>query len=75
LSPLRTNCGIRRQEEEVRDWGLDSAPDAGGEALAKDARRLIEGAVAMRARAASIAADIEPELVFAVRRLFFPSSR
>jgi hypothetical protein len=46
-----------------------------GEALAKDARRLIEGAVAMRARAASIAADIEPELVFAVRRLFFPSSR
>jgi DNA-binding transcriptional LysR family regulator len=41
-----------------------------GEALARDARRLIEGAVAMKARAASIAADIEPELVFAVDAIF-----
>ena len=41
-----------------------------GVALAKDARRLLKGAVALKARAASIAAEIEPDLVFAVDAIF-----
>ena len=41
-----------------------------GATLAKDARRLLEGAVALKRRAACIAAEIEPELVFAVDAIF-----
>ena len=41
-----------------------------GVALAKDARRLLKGADALKARAASIAAEIEPDLVFAVDAIF-----
>jgi DNA-binding transcriptional LysR family regulator len=37
-----------------------------GAAIAKDARRLLQGADALKARAASIAAEVEPELVLAV---------
>ncbi len=43
-----------------------------GEAILKDARRLIEGARSLKARAESIAADIEPELTLAVDA-FFPT--
>jgi DNA-binding transcriptional LysR family regulator len=43
---------------------------APGVALAKDARRLIDGATALKARAASIASDIEPELIFAIDAIF-----
>src|SRR5579871_1392662 len=39
---------------------------AAGTAVAKDARRLLAGADALKARAASIASDVEPDLVFAV---------
>jgi DNA-binding transcriptional LysR family regulator len=39
---------------------------AAGTAVARDARRLLAGADALKARAASIASDVEPELVFAV---------
>ena len=41
-----------------------------GVALAKDARRLLKGADALKARAASIASEIEPDLVFAVDAIF-----
>ncbi|HLW92939.1 MAG TPA: LysR family transcriptional regulator, partial [Roseiarcus sp.] len=41
-----------------------------GEVILKDARRLIEDAKAMKARAASIAAEAEPELTLAVDALF-----
>ena len=41
-----------------------------GAAVAKDARRLLEGADALKARAASIASEVEPELVFAVDAIF-----
>ena len=43
---------------------------AGGEALIKDARRLLERADEMKARAASIAAGVEPELSLAVDPIF-----
>jgi DNA-binding transcriptional LysR family regulator len=43
-----------------------------GEVIVKDARRLIEDAKAMRSRAASIAAEAEPELTLAVDA-FFPN--
>ncbi|HZZ61664.1 MAG TPA: LysR family transcriptional regulator [Roseiarcus sp.] len=41
-----------------------------GVALAKDARRLLEGAVALKRRAACIADKVEPELVLAVDGIF-----
>ena len=41
-----------------------------GAALAKDARRLVEATVALKRRAACIAVDVEPELVFAVDAIF-----
>src|SRR5271165_4308681 len=41
-----------------------------GQALVKDARRLIQHAEELKARAASIAADVEPELSFAVDPVF-----
>ena len=42
----------------------------GGAVILEDARRLLERARAVRERAASIAADIEPELAFAVDAVF-----
>ncbi len=41
-----------------------------GVAVAKDARRLLEGAEALKVRAESIASDVEPELVLAVDAIF-----
>jgi DNA-binding transcriptional LysR family regulator len=41
-----------------------------GEAIVKDARHLIDAARTMKSRAASIAADIEPELTLAVDAIF-----
>jgi DNA-binding transcriptional LysR family regulator len=41
-----------------------------GEAIAKDARRMIDGARSLKARAASMAADSEPELSLAVDAIF-----
>lgn len=41
-----------------------------GRVLLADARRLVEGAEALRARAAQIAADVEPELTLAVDVMF-----
>ncbi len=41
-----------------------------GSAVAKDARRLLKEADALKARAASMAAQVEPELVFAVDAIF-----
>ena len=41
-----------------------------GAGLMKDARRLLEGAAALKRRAACIAAQVEPELVFAVDAIF-----
>lgn len=43
-----------------------------GEAILKDARRLVEGARSLKARAESIASDVEPELTLAVDA-FFPT--
>jgi len=45
-------------------------PTPAGAALMQDARRLIEGATALKRRAACIAAQVEPELVFAVDAIF-----
>jgi DNA-binding transcriptional LysR family regulator len=50
--------------------GKTPRPTPTGIALAKDAGRLLKGAEALKARAASIASEIEPELVFAVDALF-----
>jgi DNA-binding transcriptional LysR family regulator len=51
------------RKRKFRDWGLDSARlTPAGKALAKDARRLIEGAVAMRARAAASPQTSSPSL-------------
>ena len=41
-----------------------------GEVILQDARRLIEGATTLKARAESIALDIEPELTLAVDAIF-----
>ena len=41
-----------------------------GKALLPDARRLIAGADALRARAESISSDVEPELTLAVEAMF-----
>ena len=41
-----------------------------GEAIIKDARRLVDAARSLKSRAASIAADIEPELTLAVDAVF-----
>ncbi|HYC25614.1 MAG TPA: LysR family transcriptional regulator, partial [Roseiarcus sp.] len=41
-----------------------------GEAIVKDGRRLIDGARTLKARAASIASDVEPELTLAVDAIF-----
>ncbi len=45
-------------------------PTPAGMALAKDARRLLAGAAEFRKRASCIAADVEPELAFAVDPIF-----
>jgi DNA-binding transcriptional LysR family regulator len=45
-------------------------PTPAGVALAKDARRLVAGAAELRKRAASIASNVEPELVLAVDPIF-----
>jgi DNA-binding transcriptional LysR family regulator len=50
--------------------GKAPRPTVAGLALAKDARRLLSGAAEFRMRAACIAKDVEPELVFAVDPVF-----
>jgi DNA-binding transcriptional LysR family regulator len=53
----------------ARDGKTPKLTDA-GRAILEDARRLIQGADILRARAASIVADVEPELPLAVDALF-----
>jgi DNA-binding transcriptional LysR family regulator len=50
--------------------GKTPIPTAAGAVLLKDARRLIDGARALRTRASSILADVEPELTLAVDATF-----
>lgn len=52
-----------------RDGKLPKLNDA-GRVLLEDARRLIQGAETLKARAESIAADVEPELTLAVDAIF-----
>jgi DNA-binding transcriptional LysR family regulator len=50
--------------------GKKPALTEAGEAIVKDARRMIDSARSMKSRAASMAADIEPELSLAVDAIF-----
>lgn len=50
--------------------GKTPALTAAGLVLVEDARRMIEGAHAMKLRAASIAAQVEPELTIAIDAIF-----
>ncbi len=50
--------------------GKKPALTEAGEVIARDARRLIDGARTLKSRAASIAADTEPELTLAVDAIF-----
>lgn len=63
---LEDTLGIALFERRGRASALTDA----GQAILADARRLISGAEALRARAETIAADIEPELTLAVDAMF-----
>ena len=62
VAALEGHLGVALFDRSAKTPRLTSA----GAAVAKDARRLLQGADALKARAASIAAEVEPELVLAV---------
>lgn len=66
IQALETTLGLALFE---RDGKTPALTDAGRVILA-DARRLVSGAEALRARAEQIASDIEPELTLAVDPMF-----
>src|SRR5208283_4808855 len=66
IAALEANLGVMLFERTGKSPRLTRA----GEALVKDARRLLERADELKARAASIAAEVEPELSFAVDPIF-----
>lgn len=63
---LETALGIALFDRSGKTPTLTDA----GRILLEDARRLVQGAETLRARAESIAADIEPELTLAVDAMF-----
>jgi len=58
--------GVSLFDRSTRTPALTEA----GQAIVNDARRVLEGANAMRAHAESIAADVEPEMTLAVDSMF-----
>src|SRR5208337_3716027 len=66
IAALEGHLGVTLFDRSAKTPRLTPA----GVALARDARRLLEGAVALKRRAACIAAQVEPELVFAVDAIF-----
>jgi molybdate transport repressor ModE-like protein len=66
INTLETVLGVPLFDRAGKTPSLTSA----GAVLLKDARRLIEGAHTMKARAASIMSDVEPELTLAVDATF-----
>lgn len=66
IAALESHLGVALFDRSGKTPRLTRA----GEALIKDARRLLERADELKARAASIASDIEPELSLAVDPIF-----
>lgn len=66
VQSLETTLGVPLFDRSGKPYGLTDA----GRVLLADARRVIEGAEALRARAESIAAQLEPELTLAVDSMF-----
>ncbi len=66
IQALETTLGTQLFDRSERTPVLTEA----GRVLLEDARHLIRGAEALRARAESIAADVEPELTLAIEAVF-----
>jgi DNA-binding transcriptional LysR family regulator len=66
IQALESTLGIPLFEREGKRPVLSDA----GKVILADARRLVDGAEALRARAEQIASDIEPELTIAVDPMF-----
>lgn len=66
IQTLESTLGLPLFDRSSRTPALTEA----GQALVKDARLVLDGAKAMRARAESIASDVEPELTLAVDAMF-----
>jgi DNA-binding transcriptional LysR family regulator len=66
IQALEATLGIALFEREGKTPVLTDA----GRVILSDARRLVDGAEALRARAEQIASDIEPELTIAVDPMF-----
>jgi DNA-binding transcriptional LysR family regulator len=66
IAALESHLGVALFDRSGKTPRLTRA----GEALIKDARRILEQADELKARAASIASDVEPELSFAVDPIF-----
>ena len=68
--PSRSGDGDDARRSAVRPLDEDADPDRAGAAIVGDARAIIASARALRARAQSIAEDLEPELTLAVDATF-----
>lgn len=66
IQALELTLGVALFDRSAKSPALTEA----GRALLTDARRLVAGAAALRARAESIASDVEPELTLAVEAMF-----
>lgn len=66
IQALESTLGVVLFDRSTKSPTLTEA----GKSLLEDARRLVDGADALRARAESIASDIEPELTLAVEAMF-----
>jgi len=66
VQTMETTLGVALFDRSARTPVLTDA----GAAIVEDARAMLDGAKAMRARAQSIAEDVEPELTLAVDALF-----
>lgn len=66
VQALETALGMRLFDRDGKVPRLNEA----GQVILQDARRLIDGAATLKARAESIALDIEPELTLAVDAIF-----
>jgi len=66
IQAMEATLGLALFDRSSRTPALTEA----GQAIVKDARLVLDGAKALRARAESIAADVEPELTLAVDAMF-----
>jgi DNA-binding transcriptional LysR family regulator len=66
INTLETVLGVALFDRSGKKPTLTEA----GEAIVKDARRMIDSARSLKSRAASMAADVEPELSLAVDAIF-----